>query len=68
MARQERVSPGHEHEDVIPPPEPGPVAPSAGARKAELDSDIDSVLDEIDSVLESNAEQFVTNFVQKGGQ
>ena len=28
----------------------------------------DSVLDEIDGVLESNAEEFVRGFVQKGGQ
>lgn len=67
MARQERIQPGSEHLDA-PPPEPGPVAPAAGARKAELDADIDSVLDEIDSVLETNAADFVTNFVQKGGQ
>lgn len=29
---------------------------------------IDSLLDEIDSVLETNAEAFVQGFVQKGGQ
>jgi ubiquitin-like protein Pup len=29
---------------------------------------VDSILDDIDSVLESNAEEFVRNFVQKGGQ
>ncbi|MCF2571385.1 ubiquitin-like protein Pup [Brevibacterium sp. UCMA 11754] len=29
---------------------------------------VDSILDEIDGVLESNAEEFVRNFVQKGGQ
>ena len=28
----------------------------------------DSLLDEIDSVLESNASSFVQGFVQKGGQ
>ena len=31
-------------------------------------SSIDSLLDEIDSVLETNAEAFVQGFVQKGGQ
>lgn len=31
-------------------------------------SDIDSMLDEIDGVLESNATEFVSGFVQKGGQ
>ena len=36
--------------------------------KAELDSEVDSLLDEIDDVLEVNAEEFVRSFVQKGGQ
>lgn len=31
-------------------------------------SDIDSMLDEIDGVLESNASEFVSGFVQKGGE
>ncbi|QPK82073.1 ubiquitin-like protein Pup [Schaalia sp. ZJ405] len=31
-------------------------------------SSIDSLLDEIDSVLETNAQAFVQGFVQKGGQ
>jgi ubiquitin-like protein Pup len=29
---------------------------------------IDSLVDEIDDVLETNAEEFVKNYVQKGGQ
>jgi ubiquitin-like protein Pup len=29
---------------------------------------VDALLDEIDSVLEENAEDFVKSFVQKGGQ
>ncbi len=29
---------------------------------------LDSILDEIDTVLEQNAESFVQGFVQKGGQ
>jgi ubiquitin-like protein Pup len=33
-----------------------------------MSDDIDAVLDEIDGVLESNAEEFVRGFVQKGGQ
>ena len=44
------------------------LAPADSAHKAELDADVDSLLDEIDSVLESNAEEFVRSFVQKGGQ
>ena len=30
--------------------------------------DIDAILDEIDEVLEENAEEFVRGYVQKGGQ
>ncbi|MFI0721985.1 ubiquitin-like protein Pup [Streptomyces sp. NPDC021224] len=37
-------------------------------RQEKLSSDVDSVLDEIDDVLEENAEDFVRSFVQKGGQ
>jgi ubiquitin-like protein Pup len=37
-------------------------------RKEQLDEDIDAILDEIDEVLESNAEDFVKSFIQKGGQ
>ena len=33
-----------------------------------LKDDIDSLLDEIDEVLEQNAETFVRDFVQKGGE
>jgi len=35
---------------------------------AELDIEVDSLLDEIDEILEVNAEDFVKSFVQKGGQ
>jgi ubiquitin-like protein Pup len=35
---------------------------------AELDNDVDALLDEIDEILEVNAEDFVKSFVQKGGQ
>lgn len=30
--------------------------------------DVDGLLDEIDAVLEDNAEEFVRGYVQKGGQ
>ncbi len=44
------------------------LAPTDSTHKAELDSEVDSLLDEIDDVLEVNAEEFVRSFVQKGGQ
>ena len=37
-------------------------------RKEALDDDVDAILDEIDEVLESNAEDFVKSFIQKGGE
>ena len=37
-------------------------------RKEVIDDDVDAILDEIDEVLETNAEDFVKSYVQKGGQ
>jgi len=34
----------------------------------ELKEELDDLLEEIDSVLESNAEDFVRSYVQKGGE
>ncbi|TMM16056.1 MAG: ubiquitin-like protein Pup [Actinobacteria bacterium] len=33
-----------------------------------LKAELDDLLDEIDEVLEDNAEEFVRNYVQKGGE
>jgi ubiquitin-like protein Pup len=37
-------------------------------RHEKLTEDVDAILDDIDDVLETNAEDFVRSFVQKGGQ
>ena len=37
-------------------------------RHEKLTDDVDAILDEIDEVLEENAEEFVRSYVQKGGQ
>ncbi len=37
-------------------------------RREKLAAETDDILDEIDGVLESNAEDFVRSYVQKGGQ
>ncbi|ASO20076.1 ubiquitin-like protein Pup [Actinoalloteichus hoggarensis] len=46
--------------------------PDAGTggqeRREQLGEDVDTILDEIDDVLEENAEDFVRAYVQKGGQ
>jgi ubiquitin-like protein Pup len=52
-----------------------PAIESSGAATAdqtkkgeELKAELDDLLDEIDEVLEENAEEFVRGYVQKGGQ
>ncbi len=37
-------------------------------RHEKLSNDVDAILDEINEVLEENAEEFVRSYVQKGGQ
>ena len=67
MAGQEQQQPQsreNEVEDDAPatPPAAGDAQASAATQG------VDDLLDEIDGVLESNAEEFVRAFVQKGGQ
>jgi ubiquitin-like protein Pup len=64
MAEQERKQPRRSdsaRETAVEPVVPRDVG-------GELADRIDGLLDEIDSVLEENAEQFVRDYVQKGGQ
>lgn len=49
--------------------ESGEGASGAGQeRREKLGEDVDTILDEIDDVLEENAEDFVRSYVQKGGE
>ncbi|MEZ0163509.1 ubiquitin-like protein Pup [Kineococcus sp. LSe6-4] len=69
MPGQEQQRPSRredETEDV--PAVPAQGAGQASATSSETDADVDALLDEIDEVLESNSEEFVRGFVQKGGQ
>lgn len=43
-------------------------APASSEKSDKLKAELDDLLDEIDEVLEDNAEEFVRNYVQKGGQ
>jgi ubiquitin-like protein Pup len=64
MAEREqkrKTAPSRQEEEV----EETPTTSESGEKiKAELDD----LLDEIDEVLETNAEDFVKSYVQKGGQ
>jgi ubiquitin-like protein Pup len=64
MAEREqkrKPAPARETEEVTE-------APAASEVGDKLKADIDDLLDEIDEVLESNAEDFVRSYVQKGGE
>ena len=43
-------------------------APAKSESGEKIKAELDDLLDEIDEVLESNAEDFVKAYVQKGGQ
>jgi len=42
--------------------------PATSEKGEKLKAEMDDLLDEIDEVLESNSEDFVRGYVQKGGQ
>ena len=66
MAQTER----QQKKKKAPPPseEGGAANPEAQVKGKRLKEDMDKLLDEIDSVLEENAEEFIKNYVQKGGE
>ncbi|MBI2527786.1 MAG: ubiquitin-like protein Pup [Candidatus Rokubacteria bacterium] len=43
-------------------------SPSLAGKGEKIKQELDELLDEIDGVLESNAEEFVSSYVQRGGQ
>lgn len=64
MAAQQQVTKTTRTEETQSPD----TAPASSERGAELKAEMDDLLDEIDEVLESNAEEFVKSYVQKGGE
>lgn len=48
--------------------EPVEEAPARSEQGDKLKAEMDDLLDEIDDVLETNAEEFVKSYVQKGGE
>jgi prokaryotic ubiquitin-like protein Pup len=63
MAEQIRKTSQHRDEKVA-----DEAAPAAAKQGEKLKADLDDLLDEIDEVLEVNAEEFVKSYVQKGGE
>lgn len=72
----ERDTPGGQSRSTRRPEEVDEQAVEEAAKDAEavrerqekLTDDVDALLDDIDDVLESNAEDFVRSYVQKGGE
>jgi len=65
MAEREqkrKAAPARESDEVTE----APPAPSESGEK--IKAELDELLDEIDDVLELNAEEFVRGYIQKGGQ
>jgi ubiquitin-like protein Pup len=60
--RKQKPAPQKRDEEVV---EELPAQSESGEK---LKEELDDLLDEIDSVLEDNAEEFVRNYIQKGGQ
>ncbi|HET7386573.1 MAG TPA: ubiquitin-like protein Pup [Nocardioidaceae bacterium] len=65
MAQEQKQPKKSSETDDAPEVAPNP---DVADRKEQLDEDIDAILDDIDDVLETNAEDFVKSFIQKGGQ
>jgi ubiquitin-like protein Pup len=63
QAHKSQRSTEDEVDDATPAPDP-----ATAERQEKLGEEVDDMLDEIDSVLEENAEEFVRGYVQKGGQ
>ena len=61
--RKQKPAPKEREEEIVVED-----APATSERGEKLKEDIDDLLDEIDSVLEDNAEEFVRNYVKKGGE
>ena len=65
MAERTQKSKNTSSRDVETTAEAAPAVTETGEK---LKAELDDLLDEIDEVLETNAEDFVKSYVQKGGQ
>jgi ubiquitin-like protein Pup len=66
MAEQEKRNRSFSSESELE--EEGEVSSNALKNSEKIKGDLDGLLDEIDEVLEANAEDFVKSYIQKGGE
>lgn len=60
--QKKKQAPAKSDDDVVAE------VPAKSEAGEKIKSELDDLLDDIDEVLESNAEDFVKSYVQKGGQ
>ncbi len=66
MAEREQIrKPAPARQDEEESAEDAPARSESGEK---LKAELDDLLDEIDEVLETNAEDFVKSYIQKGGE
>ncbi|MFY9461844.1 MAG: ubiquitin-like protein Pup [Candidatus Sungiibacteriota bacterium] len=68
MAEQKRKGKKPEETAQTPPPEDTGANPEVAKKGKKIKEDLDKLLDEIDDILEENAEEFVKSYVQRGGE
>jgi len=61
--REQKRKPAPQKQDEV-----AEEAPATSESGEKIKAELDDLLDEIDEVLESNAEEFVKSYVQKGGE
>jgi ubiquitin-like protein Pup len=64
QTRKQKTTPSRTTDDEVVEE----AAPAVSESGEKLKAELDDLLDEIDDVLETNAEDFVKSYVQKGGQ
>jgi ubiquitin-like protein Pup len=64
QTRKQKTTPSRTNDDEVIEE----AAPAVSESGEKLKAELDDLLDEIDEVLETNAEDFVKSYVQKGGQ
>ena len=64
QTRKQKTTPSRTTDDEVVEE----AAPAVSESGEKLKAELDDLLDEIDDVLETNAEDFVKSYVQKGGE
>ena len=67
MAEQKRESKKKTEKPEVPSKGTG-ANPEVAKKGKKMAEDLDKLLDEIDDILEENAEEFVKSYVQRGGE